>query len=269
MREVHLAALRCPQCGKKLQFGQSVPLDDDIQGGQIVCEKGHAWEINNGIPSLVYPPVNQDSAKWITQHDEMAESHDELFKQYYDRLGIDIVKEQESLAIFIPIKGPVRIIDANICTAANFIALHRRFKNQIARFDLYGMDLSTGMLKVAQRKIAENEFNVSLTHGSMFNIPYQSSFFDIVLHSGDINAFSDIHSALDEMLRIVHTSGRVIVVDKGLSPRARSSEKGRDIIKADSLFASRPPLEFLPDKARNVEVSYVMNETFYQMTFTK
>jgi ubiquinone/menaquinone biosynthesis C-methylase UbiE/uncharacterized protein YbaR (Trm112 family) len=269
MKEAHLAALRCPQCGKKLQFGQSIPLDDDIQEGQIVCERGHAWEIKDGIPSLVYPPVNQDDAKYITQHGEMAESYDELFKQYNDRLGIDVMKERESLAIFIPIEGPVRIIDVSVGTAANFIALHRRFKSQIARFNLHGMDLSMGVLKVAQRKITESEFDVSLTHGSVFNIPYQSSFFDVVFHSGGINTFSDIHGALNEMLRIVRAGGMVIVVDKGLSPRVRESEKGKEIIKTNSRFAARPPLEFLPDKARNVEVSYVMNETFYQMTFTK
>jgi len=71
------------------------------------------------------------------------------------------------------------------------------------------------------------------------------------------------------MLRIVRSSGLVIVVDEGLSPRMRDSEKGQEIINANSLFASRPPLEFLPEKARNVEVSYVMNETFYQIVFAK
>jgi ubiquinone/menaquinone biosynthesis C-methylase UbiE/uncharacterized protein YbaR (Trm112 family) len=269
MKHTHLAALRCPQCGKRLQFERAISLNEDIQEGQIVCEKGHAWSINNGIPSLVYPPITEDDAKWITQYDEMAESYDELVKLYDDWLGIDMMKERENLATFIPIEGPVRIIDVSIGTAANFVSLHSRFKNQMGRFNLHGMDLSTGMLKVARRKTAEIDFDVSLTHGNVFNIPYQSSFFDIALHSGGINTFSDIHGALNEMLRIVRTGGTVIVVDEGLSPRMRDSEKGKEIIQTNSLFAARPPLEFLPDKARNVEVSYVMNETFYQMVFTK
>jgi ubiquinone/menaquinone biosynthesis C-methylase UbiE/uncharacterized protein YbaR (Trm112 family) len=269
MKEPHLAALRCPQCGKKLQFERAISLNEDVQEGQIVCEKGHAWSIDNGIPSLVYPPISKDDAKWIAQYDEMAELYDDLVKQYDDWLGIDMMKERENFATFIPIEGPVKIIDVSVGTAANFVALHNRFKNQMGRFSLHGMDLSTGMLNVAQRKITEDEFSVSLTHGSVFNIPYQSSFFDIVLHSGGINTFSDIHGALNEMLRIARAGGMVIVVDEGLSPRARESEKGNEIIKANSLFAARPPLEFLPDKARNVEVSYVMNETFYQMIFTK
>ena len=113
------------------------------------------------------------------------------------------------------------------------------------------------------------DFDVSLTYGSVFNPPYQSNFFDIVLHTGGINTFSDIHGAMNEMLRLVKSNGIVIVVDEGLSPRMRKTDKGKEIIKANKLFEARPPLQFLPKKAQNLEVSYVMNETFYQMTFTK
>jgi ubiquinone/menaquinone biosynthesis C-methylase UbiE len=269
MKESHLVALRCPQCGKKLQFNREVLLKEDIEQGQIVCEKGHAWPINDGIPSLVFPPMTKDDAKWVEEYDAMAESYDELVKQYDDWLGVDMMKERERFNVFLPIEGPVKLIDVSIGTAANFVSLHNKYQDQLGRFNLHGMDLSTGMLKVAKRKIVGLNLKVSLTHGSVFNIPYQSSYFDIVLHTGGINTFSDIHGALSEMLRIVRAGGIVVIVDEGLSPRLRNSERGEEIIKANSLFAARPPLQFLPDRASNVEVSYTMNETFYQMTFTK
>ena len=265
MNEAHLKALRCPDCGKKLFLNG----EGGGVNGQIACEKGHTWEVKNGIPSLVYPPISEEDAKWITEYDEMAESYDEMVLQYNDFLGIDLMKERAGFSQFIPIEGPVKIIDVSIGTAANFIALHDMFKKEMGRFNLHGMDLSTGMLKVSQRKITEAGFDVSLTYGSVFNPPYQSNFFDIVLHTGGINTFSDIHGALNEMLRIVKSGGVVIVVDEGLSPKMRETEMGKQIIKANSLFAARPPLEFLPKKAQNVEISYVMNETFYQLIFTK
>jgi ubiquinone/menaquinone biosynthesis C-methylase UbiE len=139
----------------------------------------------------------------------------------------------------------------------------------MGRFNLHGMDLSTGMLRVSQRKINDAGFDVNLTHGSVFNPPYQSNYFDVVLHTGGINTFSDIHGALKEMLRIVKSGGTVIVIDEGLSPKMRETEKGKAIIKANNLFAARPPIQFLPEKAQNLEITYVMNETFYQMVFTK
>jgi len=269
VKEPHLSALKCPECGKKLKFDRDILLDENIETGQIVCERGHSWSIIDSIPSLVYPPISEKDAKWIKEYDEMAESYDEQIKYYDEWLDIDMMREREQFLMFLPIEGPSRIIDVSIGTAANFVALHSHFKNQMGRFNLHGMDLSTGMLKVAKRKIRELGIDICLTHGSVFNIPYQSNFFDIVLHTGGINTFSDIHGALSEMLRIVRASGVVIVVDEGLSPRMKNTEKGKEIIKTNSLFAARPPLEFLPEKARNVEVSYVMNDTFYQMVFTK
>jgi ubiquinone/menaquinone biosynthesis C-methylase UbiE len=131
------------------------------------------------------------------------------------------------------------------------------------------MDLSSGMLKVSQRKFEQVGLNVSLTYGSVFNIPYQKNQFDMVIHSGGINTFSDIQGSLNEMLRIAKSGGIIIVIDEGLSPKKRETEEGKAIMKANTLFAARPPLEHIPEKAKDVEVTYVMNETFYQITFRK
>ena len=265
MNEAHLKALRCPQCGKDLFLNG----EGEVVEGQLTCKKGHTWEINNGIPELVYPPISDEDAKWIAEYDEMAEKYDEMVLQYNEFLGVDMMKERTGINQFIPIERPVRMIDISIGTGANFIALHDSFKKQMGRFNLHGMDLSTGMLNVSKRKFDENDIEVCLTYGSVFNPPYQSNFFDIVLHTGGINTFSDIHGALNEMLRLVNSGGMVIVVDEGLSPAMRETEMGKQIMKANTLFKARPPLEFLPEKAQNVEVTYVMNETFYQMVFTK
>lgn len=269
MNEPHLAALKCPNCGKKLILnGNSAPLSE-VEEGEIVCEKGHIWTITNGIPSLVHPPITEEDAKWIADYDEMAENYDELVKQYDEWLGINIMKERENFSQFIPIEGPVRIIDVSIGTGANFIALHNQFKDQMGRFNLHGMDLSTGMLEVSNVKFAKNKLSVNLTHGSVFNLPFQKNFFDIVLHSGGINTFSDIPGALNELLRIAKSGGIIIVVDEGLSPQKRETDEGKAIMKANTLFSAKPPIEHVPDKAKDVEVTYVMNETFYQIVFSK
>jgi len=263
MDEAHLRTLKCPKCGKKLQS------NGDLTEGEIVCGKRHVWPITKGIPSLVHPPISEEDAKWIADYDQMAENYDELVKQYDDWLGINMMKERENFNTFIPIEGSCRIIDVSVGTGANFIALHNQFKNQIGRFDLHGMDLSTGMLNVSQRKFKDTGFTVGLTHGSVFNIPFQKNLFDIVLHSGGINTFSDIPGSLNEMLRIAKPGGIIIVVDEGLSPKKRETEEGKAIIKANSLFAAKPPLEHIPEMAKDVEVNFVMNETFYQITFKK
>ena len=263
MDEAHLKILSCPKCGKTLQS------NGDLEAGEIVCTKGHVWPITKGIPSLAHPSISDEDAKWIADYDEMAENYDELVKQYDDWLGIDMMKERENFHMFIPIEGPLSIIDVSIGTGANFMALHNQYKEQLGRFNLHGMDLSTGMLAVSQRKFDQAGFNVNLTYGSVFNIPYQKNQFDMVIHSGGINTFSDIPGSLNEMLRITKPGGIIIVIDEGLSPKKRETEEGKAIMKANTLFAARPPLEHIPEKAKDVEVTYVMNETFYQITFRK
>ena len=91
MDKPHLAALKCPKCGKKLHFNGNL---SDVKEGEIVCEKGHIWPVTNDIPSLVHPPISDEDAKWISEYDEMAENYDELVKQYDDWLGIDMMKER-------------------------------------------------------------------------------------------------------------------------------------------------------------------------------
>jgi ubiquinone/menaquinone biosynthesis C-methylase UbiE/uncharacterized protein YbaR (Trm112 family) len=269
LRKPLLKFIRCPKCYKDL-FMTENESDDEIETTTLACKKGHTWSVENGIPSLVFPAITKDDAKWIAEYDEMAENYDDLVKQYDDWLGIEIMKEREKIAQFIPIEGLVKILDVSVGTAANFVALHNGFvRKQMDRFDFHGLDLSHGMLNVSRRKMKALRLEVSLVHGSVFNIPYKDKSFDIVNHSGGINTFSDIPKAFNEMLRVTSPGGVVIVNDEGLSPEMRESEKGKAIMKANSLFAARPPLEDIPDEAKDVEISYVMKGTFYQIVFRK
>jgi ubiquinone/menaquinone biosynthesis C-methylase UbiE len=242
---------------------------DEIKSGTLVCEKGHTWPVKEGIPSLVYPAITEKDAKWIAEYDEMAENYDDLVKQYDDWLGIDMMEERKAFTQYITMEGPAKILDMSIGTAGNFMALHDVFSDQMGRFNLHGLDLSWGMLRVAKRKIQEKGFNATLIHANVFKTPYLNDFFDIVMHSGGINTFSDIPGALTEMLRITKKGGFVMVVDEGVSPEVRKTDRGKAIIKANALFAARPPMEHIPEKAKDVELNYVMNGTFYSLVFRK
>ncbi len=269
MQEAHLKSLRCPRCQNALEFSENSQQSSEIDSGTLVCAIGHTWIIKDGIPSLVYPEVTESDQKWIKEYDEMAENYDELALHYNEWLGIEMMKERERFTQFIPIEGPSRILDVSIGTGANFEALANVFQKKTGRFNLHGLDLSWGMLSVSKRKFAESNLHVNLVHCSVLNIPYVDNYFDIVVHSGGINTFSDIPLAFEEMLRITRKGGFIIVVDEGVSPDLRSTEKGKAIIQANNLFAAHPPLKHIPQKAKDVEVEYVMNDTFYQISFRK
>jgi ubiquinone/menaquinone biosynthesis C-methylase UbiE len=264
-----LKFIRCPKCHKDLFLTENES-EGEIERTTLACEKGHTWTVKDGIPSLVYPAMTKEDAKWIAEYDEMAENYDEGVKQYDDWLGVNIMKERENLRRFIPIEGPSKILDVSVGTAANFVALHNAFEGkQMGRFNLHGLDLSLGMLNVSRRKMSALGLEVSLIHGSVFNIPYKDKSFNIVNHSGGINTFSDIALAFSEMMRVVQPGGFIIVNDEGLSPEMRKTEKGKAIMEANTLFTARPPIEHIPDKAKDVEVNYILNETFYEIVFRK
>ncbi|MFX1367695.1 MAG: class I SAM-dependent methyltransferase [Promethearchaeota archaeon] len=269
MKTPLLKALKCPKCRKDLFMTDGNSKQDEIDEGALACEKGHTWPIKEGIPSLVFPAITDEDAKWIAEYDEMAENYDELVKQYDDWLGIDMMEERKAFTHYITMEGPLKILDLSIGTAGNFMALHDVFDDQMGRFNLHGLDLSWGMLRVANRKIREKGFEVSLVRANVFRTPYADDFFDAVIHSGGVNTFSDIPGALREMLRITKKGGFVMVVDEGLSPEVRKTERGKEIIKANSLFEAKPPLEHIPEKAKDVELNYVMNGTFYSLVFRK
>ncbi|MHA1924355.1 MAG: class I SAM-dependent methyltransferase [Candidatus Thorarchaeota archaeon] len=269
MKKALLKLIRCPKCHKDLIITENES-DDEIERTTLACEKGHTWTVKDGIPSLVYPAMTKEDAKWIAEYDEMAEKYDDVVKRYDEWLGVNMMKERENLKRLIPIEGPVKMLDVSVGTAANFVALHNAFNGQqMGRFNLHGLDLSLGMLSVSRRKVNALGLEVSLVHGSVFNIPYKDKSFDIVSHSGGINTFSDIALAFREMLRVATPGGIVVVNDEGLSPEIRETEKGKAIINANSLFSAKPPLEHIPEKGRNVEVRYILNGTFYEILFRR
>jgi ubiquinone/menaquinone biosynthesis C-methylase UbiE len=269
MQISHADLLLCPKCKRRVQAQFAAEQAGEIRAGTLVCEKGHQWPIIDGIPSLLYPDLGADDKKWVAEYDEIAEHYDEDIKQYEAWLDIDLKKERQRLAQFIPIEGPSRIIDVSIGTAANFEALANLYENKMGRFNLHGLDVSWGMLRASQKKASKLGILLNLVHGSVLNVPYADNTFDVVIHTGGINTFSDISGALREMHRVVGKGGFVVVTDEGISPKLRGSERGDAIIRANSLFGAKPPIQHIPDSAKDVEISYVMNDTFYQIVFRK
>lgn len=269
MKEFHLKALRCPSCHRSLRLSEVHLEGDEIQNGKMVCEKGHNWSIDGGIPTLAYPRVNPKDEAGIRQYDEMAEKYNQVLKSYDEWLGIDMMKDRERLGNYVTIEGPAEIVDVSVGTGANLVALSNRFRAEMGRFDLHCLDMSRGMLITARRKLNDLGITVGLVQGNILNLPYQDDYFNLVLHSGGINTFSDKGHALEEMRRVVKPGGIVIVTAEGLSPDVRKTERGKEILETYPLFGSKPPLEYVPPFARNLQVSYVLGGAFYQIVFSK
>lgn len=272
MRKFELQALRCPFDGKKLSIKQEEKWKgEDLLEGKLACVDGHRWSITEGFPSLVnIDEISEEDLKWIRQYDELAEEYDEQVKIYDDFLKTDITKEREQLLKTVLLKESSRIVDISIGTAANFMAMDKVFPNKMRKVSLYGIELSRGMLKVAKRKLEAKGLNCILVQADVNKrYPFPDDYFDTVLHTGGINTFSDMPYAFSEMLRICKPEGLVLVSDEGLSPTQRKTEFGKRVISENRLFECKPPLDKIPKGVEELKHWWIMNDSFYVITFRK
>ncbi|NWF94970.1 MAG: methyltransferase domain-containing protein [Candidatus Thorarchaeota archaeon] len=269
MFDADLRILRCPNCRARLRITEVIELEEELIEGRLTCLKGHSWAVSNGTPSLLHPPLGEHDQKWVLAYEMTAERHGENTSDSDIAIGVDTMEERERLPSYVPGDAHGRILNVLVGAGTDLIALSRVMGDRMDRISLYGLDVSTRMLAVARDRIKEKGLPATLTHGSVFNLPYENDSFHVVLHTGGINAFSDISKALEEMLRVVIPEGVVIVTDEGLSPEVRKTPRGKELLSVNSRFGCRPPIQYVPDKARDLRLTHIMNGTCYQMVFKK
>ena len=197
----------------------------------------------------------------------MAERYDEAVKEYDRWLGVSLQDEVRGVAGRIPVKPSQNVLDISTGTGAMLIRLreaHPRFAAQ-----LVGVDLSMGILSVAHRKFEAAGIEALLLHAHVNDLPLTDESFDLITHSGGINTFSDISATLREWMRVLKPEGTLLIVDEGLSPSARKTQRGIRVVEDNKLFGLQPPLEHLPAHLKNIELKWIARDTFYAMICQK
>ncbi|MFX0094520.1 MAG: methyltransferase domain-containing protein [Candidatus Hodarchaeota archaeon] len=247
--------LCCPKCHEKLNI--------DTSNNTLSCQKeSHRFQIENGIPIFVKrEEIAPEDGKWVFEYDETAEKYDEAILEYSTWLGVDIQKEITQLIEKFPIQASQQILDVSTGTGNIVFGIKEVYSNLPLK--LTAIDLSKGFLQVAQRKFTSAGIDCLLIHSQVNKLPFQDETFDVITHSGGINTYSDIPGTLEEWTRVLKPDGTLIFVDEGVSPSVRKTQRGKDIIKANSLFAAHPPLEHLPANVKNIELQWIIRGTFY------
>jgi ubiquinone/menaquinone biosynthesis C-methylase UbiE len=83
------------------------------------------------------------------------------------------------------------------------------------RYAMAGLDLAPGMARLTKRRLAAHGKRSSLCIGSAYALPWPDSHFDAVISTFAFSAFPDADRALDEMVRVIRSGGKVIIVDAG------------------------------------------------------
>ena len=123
------------------------------------------------------------------------------------------------------------------------------------KFDLVGLDLSGGMLKVAGERCGDDL--LGLVRGDALKLPFKDGIFDLVYSITVLEFLDDPWVAIDEMFRVTKESGGVLLgVLNRRSSWARKKKPGTIYEKAH-YFELRELLPELRSRGRTVWTSAV------------
>ncbi len=131
------------------------------------------------------------------------------FLNHFLSLGIDVQWRKKLLK---KIKGvnAQRILD--IATGTGDLAI---IMAQNTAAEITGLDLSSGMLEIAQKKVYKNSLDnrIKLVQGDSENLPFQDHSFDVVTVSFGIRNFENLNKGLSEIYRVLKPGGTFFILE--------------------------------------------------------
>lgn len=271
--------LRCPDCRGTLRWAGR-EREGFLDTGRLSCGTcGAVWPVRDGLPRLVREArVTGTDRLMCLVYDRFAALHDPAVRYLLPRLEgrgseraiRDAYLRRIALASLTDEVGgrPARILEVGVGTGAN-LPLLRRDLPEGARAEVWGLDLSHGMMERCRRRAASTDLGrVRLLFADAHVLPFPDATFDRVFHVGGLNAFRDRGLALSEMARVARPGTPIVVVDEQLDPALRRSPFHRAAFSLLTLLERDPrsPRDLLPPGAQVLHDEQV-SPFYYCLTF--
>lgn len=256
--------LACPGCLGTLVFhGQ--PRDGRVFFGWLRCGGcGEAWSVQRGMARLyredavrgtdrlmrvIYDglPVLHDPLTAVLTPLLQSVTESRMRERYMRRLELETLRARED-------GQPVRVLEVGVGSGAN-LPLIRGAVPRGLDVEVWGVDLSEGMLKHCQRRLVRGGYeSVRLMMADAHALPFPDGAFDRVLHVGGIGGYREPGRALAEMARVAKPGTPLVVVDEQLDPTFQPSLLQRAAFRAITFYSKDPhcPRELLPRGAVSV-----------------
>lgn len=129
-----------------------------------------------------------------------------FYDGYWPKNVPDYRKTREHVLEIVPNKRYERAFDGGCGTGVNSLALSEMADNVVA------FDLSPGSLKTAEGLAKKLDIkNIKFQQGSLLDIPYEDSSFDLVYSWGVIHHTTDPVGAFHELVRILKPGGDLVL----------------------------------------------------------
>lgn len=106
-------------------------------------------------------------------------------------------------------------LDVAIGTADLAIELARQMQAAGVEFNITGIDLSAGMMRIGEDKVKHHDLQQRITfmQASALEMPFEDARFDVVTCSYGVRNFSDLDKGLAEMQRVLRPGGHLMVLE--------------------------------------------------------
>ncbi len=126
-------------------------------------------------------------------------------KDYDKKFHLPFYLFNKTVLNFINPKSGSIILDVGCGTGILLNQLFLLNKN----LQLYGLDISSEMIKIAKNKLKE----VEIKKGSASNLPYKNNIFDYVFCANSFHHYLNSEQSLKEMFRVLKPKGKLILFD--------------------------------------------------------
>jgi len=240
--------------------------DDDVAHGALTGA-GVTFPIEDCIVDFTAQGLGGTDARARAAYDTVAGVHYEAAMQW---LWAAFLQDEEDVRSHIHRRLDVRPGQTALEVGCGSGSDSIRIARAIGSGALYLQDISLGMLQECRRRLRAHDLPAQIEYSvsAAAPLPFGDRKFDRVFHFGGLNMFGDIRAALAEMGRVTKVGGRVVVGDESVGPWLRDSEFGKIVVTNNPLYKAQAPLDLLPLAARDVQVEYIVNGTFYLISFT-
>ena len=276
---------RCPTCGGKMNSDESPLLwQAEPVESSLTCDScNRTYPVRGGIVRFLEPEELQgQDALFAKLYNHWGRLYDLSTKVWAHLFHGGEARWRGDLVSYLEIARGARVLEVSIGTGGNLPYIG----SFTCGLDIYGLDISQGMLTKCGRNLEKWGIKAELCLGNADSLPYADDSFDCVYHVGGINAFTNQEKALAEMVRVARPGTAVVISDESENmfytgniftrlglPKVDDFIKNRILKKYIwpdlTPQALKAPVKLLPEGVQDIEVHQAGDGTMYVLKFRK
>jgi SAM-dependent methyltransferase len=265
MRRSNVQDYRCPACLSSFNLSETSSDSDEIVDANLICDNGHQFLIEKGIPDLTWPKelANIDLITRAT-YEKLANDYDKFASIPFQTFREDEADLREDMTNRLNITSSSIVLEVGGGDGRGAEHIIKRLTTGM----LYFQELSPSFMSKALERLYPYKDKIEFSVANASYLSFPDNHFDAALHFGGMNTFSEIERCLKELTRVVKVGGKIVLGDEGIGPWLKDSTFGKIMINSNPLIGYQLPLSALPLDARNVKVQWIMMGAFFLIEFT-